>query len=1020
MQILHGAIDKGCFCLWLECKVDLESLKKPRGRKPAHPPPKLHPFSQDFEKLSHILSLLSVKEKDLTKALIFLPSLEKGPLPSTNILGSIPFDTKREKPQLASWVVPTVVLKPKEALFFLLKEIKNKEFAKEVLLGKEFVFLTALAEFVLSLIVRQRYIPTISNEELHISASWMPIFLGQDKQRLSQLKSAFPPCCRALSLSLKQKSPPLQNLEIILEEFIAKGIQAFTCLEEDELKNRANFNNTHDSWLYALRTKDPIFQVSENENSFFVQAATEWHQPLKNQTQSPFKFCFRLEEPNQKQKEDVWKVSYLLQAYDDPSLLITTNDIWNPKGAKRKVLRHADFKARQFILGSLGMALGVCEAIKSSLETQIPNGFPLDSEGAFQFLDQNAPQLEELGFGVICPNWWNKKKMTLSARAFVQSPFKHQKKESIWDGINTDWGVFLGKQKVSLQELQELVRLKTPLINMRGEWVVIRREEMQKALKFLQNPHQPKNLIDLLQIDAGIPEKAYGIPIEGLEATGWIKDFLKALKNEKSFTVIDQPKGFKGTLRPYQVRGYSWMTFLQEWGIGACLADDMGLGKTLQTLALVMRDFEQKETTKPSLLVCPTSLLGNWARESAKFVPDLPVHIHHGAQRENDPSNFQKGGLVVTSYALLHRDLEFLEKIKWRGIILDEAQNVKNAETKQAKASHQLDGDYRFALTGTPVENNVGDLWSIMHFLNPGYLGSQESFRSFFFKPIQAEKNVEALENLKRLTKPFILRRLKTDRSIITDLPDKIETNSYCSLTSEQISLYESVVQNANNLLQTVEGIERKGVILSTLGKLKQICNHPLNFLKDRSEIKGRSGKLQRLEELLEEMDASRDRSLIFTQYTEMGHLLKNYLQEMKGKEVLFLHGGVRKNERDLMVQRFQQEDRGVPSVFILSIKAGGVGLNLTQANQVIHFDRWWNPAVENQATDRAFRIGQKKKVQVHKFICPGTIEERIDAMIESKKEIAQSAIGQGEKWLTELSNESLKELWQLQTTLVV
>ena len=357
------------------------------------------------------------------------------------------------------------------------------------------------------------------------------------------------------------------------------------------------------------------------------------------------------------------------------------------------------------------------------------------------------------------------------------------------------------------------------------------------------------------------------------------------------------------------------------------------------------------------------------------------------------------------------------QQIEWANVILDEAQNIKNSTTQQARASYQLNSGYRLALTGTPVENNIGDLWSLMHFLNPGYLGTQKSFLEMFFKPIQIHKDTRTTENLKRLTKPFILRRLKTDRSIITDLPDKIETNSYCRLTDEQISLYESVIENANKALETAEGIERKGIILGTLGKLKQVCNHPVNFLKDNSSIESRSGKLLRLEELLEEIDSAKESSLIFTQYTEMGKLLKGYLEEKKGEEVLFLHGGIRKNDRDFMVETFQQ---GRNRIFILSLKAGGVGLNLDRANHVIHYDRWWNPAVENQATDRAFRIGQKKKVHVHKLVCSGTIEERIDAMIESKKEIAENAIGTGEGWLTELSNENLKDLWQLQTNLVV
>jgi SNF2 family DNA or RNA helicase len=361
----------------------------------------------------------------------------------------------------------------------------------------------------------------------------------------------------------------------------------------------------------------------------------------------------------------------------------------------------------------------------------------------------------------------------------------------------------------------------------------------------------------------------------------------------------------------------------------------------------------------------------------------------------------------------LHRDFEILKSLPWAGVVLDEAQNIKNPETRQSKAARALDADYRIALTGTPVENNVGDLWSIMEFLNPGFLGSFSQFKRAFFIPIQANKDREATERLKHISGPFILRRLKTDKAIIADLPEKMEMKVFCTLTKEQASLYEAVVKDVSEALDAKEGIQRKGIVLATLSRLKQVCNHPAQFLGDHSSIPGRSGKLARLTEMLEEIMEVGDRVLIFTQFTEMGEILRSYLQETLGREVLFLHGGLVKKQRDRMIERFQAEEDG-PGIFILSLKAGGTGLNLTKANHVFHFDRWWNPAVENQATDRAFRIGQAKNVQVHKFICAGTLEERIDEMIERKKEIAEGVVGVGEAWLTELSTAELKKLFAL------
>ena len=372
-----------------------------------------------------------------------------------------------------------------------------------------------------------------------------------------------------------------------------------------------------------------------------------------------------------------------------------------------------------------------------------------------------------------------------------------------------------------------------------------------------------------------------------------------------------------------------------------------------------------------------------------------------------------KKAIVISSYALVHRDFETLKEVSWAGVVLDEAQNIKNPETKQAKAARAFKGDYRIALTGTPVENNVGDLWSIMEFLNPNFLGTQTEFKKRFFVPIQAGRDPEAVEQLKRLTGPFILRRLKTDKAVIADLPEKMEMKVFCTLTKEQASLYEAVVKETIETIDSTEGIQRKGMVLATLSKLKQICNHPAQFLGDHSPIPGRSGKLTRLTEMIEEMIEVGDRALVFSQFAEMGEILRRHLQETFGREVLFLYGAVPRKKRDRMIERFQSDENG-PPIFILSLKAGGTGLNLTRASRVVHFDRWWNPAVENQATDRAFRIGQTKNVQVHKFLCAGTLEEKIDEMIERKKEIAEGVIGTGEGWLTELSTAELKDLFAL------
>jgi SNF2 family DNA or RNA helicase len=583
--------------------------------------------------------------------------------------------------------------------------------------------------------------------------------------------------------------------------------------------------------------------------------------------------------------------------------------------------------------------------------------------------------------------------------------------------VRVNWEIALGDKELTQKELEDLADLKVPLVKIRGQWVELDGSEIQAAVDFWKKKTSGEATVrNILQMAVGAKTDLDGFEVDGIKATGWIGELLKQLDDGSKFEELPTPETFQGTLRPYQVRGYSWLTFLRRWGLGACLADDMGLGKTIQTLAMIQRDWHEESDSRPVLLVCPTSVVGNWQKEAARFTPELPVMVHHGIGRTKGSAFREKAhncAIVISSYGLLQRDHKFLEDVSWAGIVLDEAQNIKNAQTKQARAARTLQADYRVALTGTPVENNVGDLWSIMEFLNPSLLGNQSEFKRNFFIPIQAGRDTQAADRLRKITGPFILRRLKTDKTIISDLPDKMEMKVFCTLTKEQASLYAAVLKDVENALLSSEGIERKGLILGTLSKLKQVCNHPAQFLGDNSSIAGRSGKLARLTEMLEEMHESGEQALIFSQFAEMGKILQRHLQETFGREVLFLHGGTPKGQRDRMVERFQSDADG-PSVFILSLKAGGTGLNLTRANHVFHFDRWWNPAVENQATDRVFRIGQTKHVQVHKFVCAGTLEEAIDDMIEQKKEVAEKVIGTGEGWLTELSNQELKEVFAL------
>jgi SNF2 family DNA or RNA helicase len=466
---------------------------------------------------------------------------------------------------------------------------------------------------------------------------------------------------------------------------------------------------------------------------------------------------------------------------------------------------------------------------------------------------------------------------------------------------------------------------------------------------------------------------------------------------------------------------------MRQCGLGAILADDMGLGKSIQTLALLLHLKESLGGLPgPALLICPTSVAANWQHEIARFTPALTVYLHQGSGRQRDASfadSATVSDIVLTSYAVARRDAELLASVHWSVVALDEAQAIKNPNTRQAQVIRTLPAAFRLALTGTPVENRLTELWSIMHFLNPGYLGSLSRFSQRFATPIERYGDEEATRRLRRLTRPFILRRLKSDPKVIQELPAKQEMKVYCYLSAEQASLYEAVVQKAMAEIEASDGIQRRGQVLSLIMALKQVCNHPAHYLRQPATGAGgdggekRSGKLARLAEMLEELAAEGERCLIFTQFAEMGHLLRAFCQERLVMPALYLHGGTPASKRSELVERFQAENG--PSIFILSLKAGGLGLNLTRANHVFHFDRWWNPAVEDQATDRAFRIGQQRNVFVHKFVCSGTIEERIDEMIESKKGLADRIVGQGEAWLTELSTAELREMVTLRRELV-
>jgi superfamily II DNA or RNA helicase len=679
-------------------------------------------------------------------------------------------------------------------------------------------------------------------------------------------------------------------------------------------------------------------------------------------------------------------------------------------------------EARKVLLRGLARAVPFFPALQGTLSGRQPEDLILTPPEAWEFLTRGASQLKESGFLVHIPEALAefggarrlRAKVKLGARQLLEAG-GGAAQEGLDGAVSADWSLMLGNDNLDLQDFAQMASLKHPLVAWKGKWVALDPATLKQITQVIQasrgagfeSMSRGEALAAALTGTAHIPGVSEAIEVEAAGDFGAALDELKILPDQP----IVQPAGFIGQLRPYQLRGLAWLDGLARLGLGGILADDMGLGKTIEVLALLLhRQQKNPSVGPPTLLVCPTSLLGNWEREIAKFAPTIPFFVHHGNNRDSLPKVFRPHTIVLTTYGVIRREEEIFGARHWGMAVVDEAQAIKNASSFQAKAVRKLKAPFKLALTGTPIENRLLELWSILAFALPGYLGGETQFKDQFASPIEKYRDPDAALELRQRVGPFILRRLKTDRTIIQDLPDKLEMKVYTQLSKEQAMLYKARVDQMELDLAAAQGIERRGRILALLTHLKQICNHPSQFLKQTGPYKGRSGKLERLTEMLEEVLESGEKALVFTQFKEMGDRLQIHLNDVLGFEPPFLHGGSSREQRDEMVRSFQEDSDGA-KVLLLSLKAGGVGLNLTAATHVFHFDRWWNPAVEDQATDRTYRIGQTKNVQVHKLITMGTLEEKIDAMLESKRDLADRVVGSGEGWLTELDDDALRRL---------
>jgi len=766
-----------------------------------------------------------------------------------------------------------------------------------------------------------------------------------------------------------------------------------------------------DSWVCEQ------IQVFGGLDAFLAKKAPHWHQVGR--------VCFHLaENKNDPDYPFAFMATYApeLSAQGRVRHQPLSRALQEYAGAKNK-------KALIRLLSPVQLAADSSPVIKALIDTgDLYHPLAWTPTEAYAFL-KGAALYEQCGVVVRLPDWWKKRNRPRVGITIGESKKKNFNADSLLD---FKLHIALGDEKLSKAELQKLLAAENDLIFIKGQWVEVDQEKLSEALAHWKMVEAEAGMGGLtfaegMRLLAGAPADLGHDAIEEsrewsfVKPGKWLSSQLEALRSPAQMKAAHPGNALKASLRPYQQAGVNWLRLLSRLGLGACLADDMGLGKTMQIIALLLVE-KRRLSERPALLVLPASLLANWQTELARFAPSLRCLFLHSSQFNkksnkkslaalaDDPAALNDIDLVLTTYGTLMRQ-EWLQQQHWQLLILDEAQAIKNPASRQTRAVKQIKATARIALTGTPIENRLSDLWSLFDFLNPGLLGSAKRFKGFV--KTLAEREHDQYAPLRNLVSPYILRRMKTDRSIISDLPEKTELSAYCGLSKTQAALYQQAVTELAKALEDLHGMKRRGLVLAYLMRFKQICNHPSQLLGDGEYKPKQSGKFQRLAELCEEIASRQEKLLVFTQFREMTTPLADFLTQQFGQPGLILHGGTPVKQRQKRVERFQ--DEAGPPFFVLSLKAGGTGLNLTQASHVIHFDRWWNPAVENQATDRAFRIGQKKNVLVHKFVCQGTIEEKIDALITEKTALARDILqGGAETLLTEMDNDALIDLVSL------
>ena len=891
------------------------------------------------------------------------------------------------------------------------------ELPEPEVLSDSLAWFARVAELARRTVSAGRITPVILDEGPFTVARWRPVTTESIDATIAALDTSMPPICTAGS------GVDAGTIHAQMVDGIARGFLYRSGWKADLGRGRSAHLQALRATFGALAKPDHVVRRGTAEfDDAVLQLRDELDRHRRRLAGEPVVIP-RIRLVISDDPGDPWIVRLELVDDSDSARWCTAEDVWDANETAIDVAKgeHHLPHLRNLVGEAVEHLRSVPGLADLALDHE-PTQVELDLDTAEDFLDVAPVELQRLGMELIGPERLIRTRVSISGEATPAPP--DDRRRQFGTEALVDWKMVIGDEEISETEIARAEQAGSTLLHTGHRWVRIDADELRRKrakLTELQTTRASVTPIELLRLAgdetlAGDDREGAAIAVSdgtddaSLPATDrdWVRNLLAGLPDERLDEVRESP-GFCGELRHYQRRALSWFQFLAKLGLGGCLADDMGLGKTATTLAHLL------ERRGPHLVVCPLSVVRNWSQEAARFTPELDVTIHHGANRKqaaDDDTLFTtdpERQLVITTYGLLPRDLDHLGDVEWSTVVLDEAQMVKNPNTKAARAVRRLQAGQKLALTGTPVENRLSELWSILDAVNPGLLGSQQSFRERFGTPIERHGDAAAAARLRQLTGPFVLRRTKADKRLLPDLPDKIEQLAYAKLTREQATLYQQVVDQLLVDAEQAQGMRRRGLVLAALMRLKQICNHPAHALGDGSRLAGRSGKLTRFDELVTELLDAGERALVFTQFREMGELLRTHVNEQFHVDAPFLHGGTTRHGRDRMVDRFQ-DGTGAP-LLLVSLKAGGTGLNLTAASQVIHYDRWWNPAVEDQATDRAWRIGQHRTVNVHKLVCEGTVEERIGVVIDDKRRLAESVIGTGEAWLSELSTDELREL---------